>query len=209
MPYGLIVIEGLELPWRAMAGRFEECQEQLQRIERLDAQMSLEQSGDAVAGAMIAVLTWQGRTDEITPQLTQLVEGPLPVAPIATALMIRGGNLDQARAFYAEHPFELEQQDWFSMLAWGHAAEVALWLEDCDLAERVYPKLRPYAGRSCSAGSGNASGPVDAYLALAARARGEVALAAGHADRAEELMEQWEIPLAADWLRGLRTRFSF
>jgi hypothetical protein len=52
-------------------------------------------------------------------------------------------------------------------------------------------------------------GPVDAYLAQAAAAVGEAELAARHADRALELMEAWQIPLAAQWMRGQRERFSF
>ena len=40
-----------------------------------------------------------------------------------------------------------------------------------------------------------ASGPVDAYLALAAAATGERELAARHADDAAALAREWEIPL--------------
>ena len=43
----------------------------------------------------------------------------------------------------------------------------------------------------------------------AAQTVGETASATRHADRALELMEQWQIPLAAEWLRDLRERSGF
>ena len=62
---------------------------------------------------------------------------------------------------------------------------------------------------SCVAGSGNASGPVDAFLAMAAASTGERQVATRHADDAERLCEEWDIPLAARWLRGQRERYGF
>ena len=62
MPYGLIVIESMELPWLAMTGRFEECEARVAEIARLDAQMSLQQADDAVGSALIVLDTWRGRT---------------------------------------------------------------------------------------------------------------------------------------------------
>jgi hypothetical protein len=78
-----------------------------------------------------------------------------------------------------------------------------------DLGARAYALLAPLAGRSCSAGSGNASGPVDGYLAMAAASVGETALAGRHADDAERLAEEWQIPLYAQWLRAQRDRYRF
>ena len=52
-------------------------------------------------------------------------------------------------------------------------------------------------------------GPVDAFLAHAAAAVGERDLAARHADDALRLMEEWQIPLAAQWLRDQRERYGF
>jgi hypothetical protein len=50
---------------------------------------------------------------------------------------------------------------------------------------------------------------VDGYLAMAARAVGDVRLAAEHADDAERLAEEWRIPLFTQWLREQRDRFGF
>ena len=134
---------------------------------------------------------------------------PLPATSTVLVFWMRGGEQERARACHREHLVDLADDDWFSMLNWCAAAEAGLWLDDHAMASAAYERMAPYAGRSCCAGSGNAMGPVDAYLAQAAAAVGECALATEHADRALELCEQWQIPLAAQWLRDQRERFGF
>ena len=105
---------------------------------------------------------------------------------------------------------DLSLDDWFSMLNWSCAAEAALGLGDRDLAAAAYRLLAPYAGRCTSAGSGNATGPVDAFLAHAAAAVGDLELAAPArrpGSRADA--EEWQIPLVAQWLRDQRDRYGF
>ena len=67
LPYGLIVLDSLELPWLAMAGRFEECEQRMADIVRLDQEMALGQSEDATAGALMSLRLWQGRSLEVAP----------------------------------------------------------------------------------------------------------------------------------------------
>jgi hypothetical protein len=86
---------------------------------------------------------------------------------------------------------------------------VALFMGDAELGAGTYSRLAPLAGRSACAGSGNAFGPVDAYLAMAAASVGEAALASRHADEAERLASEWRIPLFAKWLAEQRDRFGF
>jgi hypothetical protein len=193
-----------------MAGRFEECDRRMADIIRLDQQMTLGQTEDATAGALMSLRLWQGRSAEMVPMLEQFAaNSPLPVTSTVLVFWLRAGATDLARACWRQHPVDLTDDDWFSMLNWTAAAEAALWLDDHALASAAYDRLAPYAGRSSCAGSGNANGPVDAFLAQAAAAVGEKALAARHADRALELCEQWGIPLATQWLRDQRERFSF
>ena len=52
-------------------------------------------------------------------------------------------------------------------------------------------------------------GPVDAFLAHAAAAVGDLELAARHADDAQRLIDEWQIPLVAQWLRDQRDRYGF
>jgi DNA-binding SARP family transcriptional activator len=209
LPFGLIVLDVLVLPWLAMAGRFDECQDLLAGIERLDAQMSLEQAGDAVASAMLSLARWQGRTDELVPLFVEMAAGPYPVNASVAAMMWHAGREDDARAWLETHPPELDHDDWFSSLAWAHAAEVALYVGDAELGARVVDLLAPFTGESVRCGSAVASGPVDLYLALAARAAGDGPAASRHADRAAELCEQWDIPLVGDWLEQVRAAYCF
>jgi DNA-binding SARP family transcriptional activator len=210
LPYGLIVLDSLELPWLAMAGRFDECEERMANIIRLDQQMTLSQSEDATTGALMSLRLWQGRSAEVAPSLEHFAAAsPLPVTSTVLVFWLRAGEAELARACWRQHPVDLTGDDWFALLNWSGAAEAGLWLDDRTLASAAYERLAPYAGRSSCAGSGNANGPVDAFLAQAAAAVGERELAAQHADRALELCEEWQIPLAAQWLREQRERFSF
>lgn len=210
LPYGLIVLDSLELPWLAMAGRFEDCERRMADIVRLDQEMALGQTEDATAGALMSLRLWQGRSTEVTAILEQFAEqSVLPVTSTIIVFWLRAGEVDKARAYAATHPVRVDDDDWFSMLNWCAAAEAALGLDDHALASAAYDRLAPFAGHSCTAGSGNAMGPADAFLALAAVAVGERELAGTHADRALELCEQWQIPLAAQWLRDQRDRYSF
>jgi hypothetical protein len=210
LPYGLIVLDSLTLPWLAMAGRFEECEELMADIVRLDQQMTLSQTEDATTGAFITLRLWQGRSAEVAPTLEQFAEvSPLPVTSTVLLFWLRGGERERAVSCWRQHQVDLDGDDWFSMLNWCAAAEVGLWLDDHALASQAYERLAPYAGRSACAGSGNAIGPVDLFLAQAAAAVGERELAARHADAAQELLDAWQLPLAAEWFRAQRERFTF
>jgi hypothetical protein len=110
---------------------------------------------------------------------------------------------------YAERGAPLDHDSDISLLAWAHAAELALYLGEADLGRHAHERLAPYAGLNTCAGSSLALGPVDTYLALAAAARGDLALAGQHADDAVALAKSWGIPLVADWLAGLRDAHGF
>jgi hypothetical protein len=209
IPYGLLVLESMLLPWLAMAGRFEECDAAMERIRSLSAQISLEQSQDAVAGAYVTLALWRRETGQAATMLESMEGGPFPISATVVTFLSRGGEEQRARDYYAGHPVRLDTDDWFSLLNWGMAAEAALFMGDAALGEQAYPLLLPFAGRSGGAGSGNASGPVDTFLAEAAAAQGDLALATRHANDAAALCERWEIPLAAQWLRGQRERYGF
>ncbi|GAB3441724.1 hypothetical protein GCM10027517_18070 [Phycicoccus ginsengisoli] len=210
LPYGLIVLDALTLPWLAMAGEFEQCEELMANIVRLDQQMALSQSEDATTGALITLRLWQGRSAEVAPMLEQFARlSPLPVTSTVLLFWLRGGEHERAVSCWRQHPVDVGDDDWFAMLNWCAAAEVGLWLDDRALASAAYERLAPYAGRSGCAGSGNAIGPVDVFLAQAAAAVGAKELAGQHADAAQELLQAWRLPLAEEWFRGQRERFAF
>jgi hypothetical protein len=210
LPYAQMVLESTAIPWLAMAGKFDECDRRLARLQRLAEQVSLPQSEDAVAGAAMVVMLWRGQTEAILPWLKDLaLGGPMPSSVNYVQFLLRAGHRDEAVAWAAVHPPAIERDDWFSMFFWGSAGEVAAGLGDAELGARAYAELAPYAGHTCCAGSGVAIGPVDAFLALAAVATGERELATEHADAALELCREWEIPLAAEWFRDQRDRYGF
>ncbi|MDP3893387.1 BTAD domain-containing putative transcriptional regulator [Nocardioides sp.] len=209
LPYALLVLDTLVIPWLAMAGRSTACARHVERLVGLGSQISLEQAREGQIGAMISQALWQGRASEAADLLGLLVGGPFPITGILVSALWRAGREEEARAFAAEHPFDLDPEDWCSMLAWCFAGESALYLQDGALGAATYARLAPYAGRSCCAGSGLASGPVDYALAMAAAASGELEVAGRHADDALELAERWNAPLAAQFLRDQRRRFSF
>jgi hypothetical protein len=209
IPFGLLVLEGMLLSWRALAGRFDECAEIVDRIAGLAETMSLDHVGDALASAQLSLLRWQGRHAELVAMLEPMVAEMPDFSGVLAAARWRAGDRDGARADASAHPPDLEHEDIYSAFGWIHAAELALYLGDRDLGARVGARLAPYAGESVGAGSMVASGPVDLYLALAARACDATDDAAGHADRAAELCKAWEIPAVGDWLEQLRAEYAF
>ena len=188
-PYGLLVLDSMEAPWLAMAGRLDEAEVLLERLGRLVQDVSMRQAEDAWAGTLITLRLWQGRHAEIVPVMYAFEDGPLPVTPTLLTFLLRSGDVEAARTHAATHPLTVVPADWMSMLNWGCAAEAALGLGDRAVGAEAYAVLAPYAGRTVCAGSGNAMGPVDAFLAHAAAAVGDLELAARHADDAQRLID--------------------
>ena len=208
-PYGLLVLDSLEVPWLAMAGRFDEAEVLLERLGRLVQEVSMRQAEDAWAGSLLTLRLWQQRTAEVVPVMHSFEDGPLPVTPILVFFLLWGGEEEAAKEHSRTHPLVLAPADWMAMLNWGCAAQASLGLGDPALAAEAYAALAPYAGRTICAGSGNSLGPVDSALAQAAAAVGDLELAGRHADDALRQIEEWQIPLAAQWLRGQRDRYQF
>ena len=111
-------------------------------------------------------------------------------------VLLRAGRRGEAEARYARDGLTLGPESWFSLISDSMAAEVAAEFGDRELAMQVYGRRRPYAGRPASAAASNAVWPVDWFLAVAAAAAGEKAVAAGHADDALNLCAQWGIERA-------------
>lgn len=208
--YPLVVLDSLEVPWHAMRGEWDRAQRLTEHLAATGERMALAQLADAVGGAELSIGMWQRRHEDLIPLVTEAEDhNSLAITPAVLALLVRAGRTEEARAHRAARTFDLTADNWFSMLPWGMAAEAALGLRDTALARTSYALLAPYAGRPCMAGSGMAFGPVDAFLAMAAAAVGELDLAARHADAALELCRAWRIPLAEQWLRDQRDQYRF
>jgi DNA-binding SARP family transcriptional activator len=208
--YALLVLDGMEIPWHAMRNDFARVDELIADMTLLHERTAVVQSGDALMGAVLMRMMWAGQQDEIRGVLSQL--GQVKVMPVETsvaALMCRVGQVDEARQYLDGRTIDLSPHWWFSTMAAAMAAEAALFTGRTDLAAAAYSAMSDFRGQLAAAGSGTALGPVDAFLAMAAAATGELALATQHADDAARLCEQWRIPLAADWFAGIRATFGF
>jgi hypothetical protein len=207
--FGEVVLGGLEVPWHAMAGRFEECDRIIEELERLGRRMAHNNADEALASSRLALRLWQGRSIEMVPVLEAFDRSPYPFAASIAVYLWRAGEQDRARQVYAERGAPLDHDNDISLLAWAHAAELALYLGEAELGAGAYERLRPYAGLNTCAGSSLALGPVDGYLALAAAAGGDLASAGRHADEALALCEAWRTPLVAAWLDEVRRCHRF
>jgi DNA-binding SARP family transcriptional activator len=207
--FGEMVLDGLELPWLAMAGRFDECEQMLERIGSVERRIAHTNADETLTGSLIALRLWQGRSLEMVPALEAFDATSYPFAASVAIYLWRAGEHDRARAYVAERGVPLDHETEISMLAWCHAAELSVYLGDAELGAGTYTRLAPYAGRACCAGSALAVGPVDAYLAMAAASTGEADIARRHAEAAEVLAEDWEILLFGKWFGELRATYSF
>ncbi|MBZ5736594.1 BTAD domain-containing putative transcriptional regulator [Nocardioides mangrovi] len=207
--YGQIVICGILAPWHAMSGRQDEAEDLVERCRALASSISHANADESVLSCLLALRLWQGRSIEMVPALLAFDESPYPFHASVAVYLWRAGEEQRARDYLAEHDPRLQHMIDTSLLSWCHSAEIAFYLGDPGLAADVYAMIAPYAGHNCSAGSYLGLGPVDSYLALAAAATGESAVAARHADDALRLAEEWGVTLVAEWLTGLRRTHGF
>jgi hypothetical protein len=124
--------------------------------------------------------------------------------PILHVALARTGRHDALRAVLARQPLRDLHGLWSSTWVYCFDAEAAAAVGDTARAARLLPLLRPLAGRMCIAGIAIAQGPVDGYLALAAATAGQRDEARRHADQAEALAHEWDLPRYLVWLRARR-----
>jgi DNA-binding SARP family transcriptional activator len=205
-----LIVVCLAHSWSVMSGDPTASQEHLVRLAELDEQISLVHKEDTLRGVMFNVPLWlpDSAIDEQSVGVF-VRETSLPLATGAVALFLRHGLVDRARETWEAHDFDATTLTWYSPPYWSFAAEAALGLDDPAVGAAVYARLRPYSGRCVMSGSNPALGPVDAYLAIAAAATGEAALAAEHADRALAQARDWGLPQVEAWLLDLRDRHGF
>ena len=207
--YGLLVIDNLLLPWLAMAGRFEESRRPSNASRR-----STPRSRSTSRRRRPPARSWWSPRGAVKPprrprSCSSMEGGPFPISATVVSYLWRAvrrtPHVPTTRLIPSTSPPRT-----------GSPCSTGEWprTSRCTWTIRRWRRtpttgLLPFAGYSCCAGSGNHAGPVDLFLALAAAARGDRDLAARHAEDAERLCAQWQIPLAAQWLRGQRDRYGF
>ncbi len=208
--FALLVLDGLEIPWRAMQNDFLRVDELIADMASLHERTSVPQSGDALMGALLMRILWGRRLDELrvaVPGLDNVTA--MPIETSKAALLCRIGEVEQARAYLEGREIDLSPHWWFSTMVAAMAAEAALHTGLKSLAADAYEALSDFRGQPACAGSGTSLGPVDAFLAMAASVTGEHDLAVSHAEDAARLCEEWRIPLAAEWFAEIRSTFGF
>ena len=207
--YTLLVLDSMVVPWLCMRGEFAEAEAKIAHTIDLATQSSLVHADDAIQGNFLVLSMWRDGQVPSQDMVSSLEAMKFPMTTTIAYSLWWSGHEQEAVDYLATHEVDLRTDDWFAMLnrCWG--AAMAAFAGDAVLGAEAYRLLAPYAGHACVAGSGVASGPVDAYLALAALATGETELATRHADDAARLGEEWQIPLFSAWLRAQRDRFAF
>jgi DNA-binding SARP family transcriptional activator len=206
------VLRAMQVTWLAMEGS-PGVADEFDRLTQLLPVVSMPQFSAVVPGTQVAVTAWR-EPGEIAAALAALAQVrdtlTLPLGLFAAAMALRAGDADLAAEF-ADEPFDrrLAETTFMAVLAASLACEVGLGLARPDLARWGYDHAAPYSGRMCSAGSGGAIGPLDAFLAMGAAALGDPEAATRHADRAIEQARSWGLPVAEAWVRRLRERHGF
>ena len=208
----LVTLDSLEGSWLGMRGETDRFAALIAHLAKLDAQVSISGIDDAVAALHVARLLWEGRHAEMVALAAQVDEQSLlPTGTFRAAMLCRAGDLAAGREFVSGIPSGSHDR-WpttpGTARSGGPAVPRPQHTSATQLGATAYALLRPLAGRSVSAGSGMAVGPVDMFLALAAVATGERDLAGGHAERAAEQCERWRVPLAGQWVRRERERWG-
>jgi DNA-binding SARP family transcriptional activator len=195
--------------WAAMRGDAEQIATNTDRLFELDGLVSIAQKTDALKGALLVPQLWGGPVAPPEVILEYSAGANVPIEPGLVVMLLRDGETEVARQLWESYVYELGGDDWYRELHHAFGAEIALELGDRDLGSQVYERLRPLRGGCIISGTGPAHGPADAYLAMAAAAAGETALATEHADVASGLCREWDIPQVAHRLDDLRERHGF
>ena len=210
LTYAQFVLEGLAAPWLLMSGDVDGALRRLAGFEQALGHASLPHLDDGRLAAAFAVGLWLHRLPpDVDAMVAAAAATRLPAGPSLAVVLWVNGEEEAARAALATGGRDLHARDWFSLFNWAMACAAGLFLGEAELAADGYARLSPYADGCVGAGSGVPSGPVRAYLAMAAAATGEQQAAREHATAAEALAAEWRIPAFAEWFAGVRERYSF
>lgn len=181
-----------------------------QRLRELDELVSAPHKRDTIDGTILGATVW-GVTEMPPMEVIEayVAAARIPVTDALMVLMLRNDRREDAARIRAAHPTQVRHDHWYAEMSWAFASEIALAFADSDLGSAVYERLAPHQGGCVISGTAPAAGPVDAYLALAAAAAGDLDVARTHAEAATLQCREWRMPVVARWLDGLRDRHGF
>ena len=161
------------------------------------------------AGQLFAVLWDAGAVREVAQAFVAVHEEVGEGATNVHQVLARAGETEALRAHMAAYPIPHEHTETWSVLAdWSCEAEAASVLGDAGVAAHALQVMAPYDGYFAMGGMAVTGGPVDGYLALARATLGETAAATAHADAADRIAAEWDLPRYRDWLAGHRERLG-
>jgi DNA-binding SARP family transcriptional activator len=195
--------------WAAMRGDEAGIVAGEARLHELDPLISLSQKADALRGAILVPQIWGRDISDEEAFDDYIANASIPIAPGLTVLLLRKDMAELAEQVWADHDYQMGDDDWYAELHWSFGAEIALELGEPQLGSDLYERLVRLRGQCVISGTGPAHGPADLYLACAAAATGELGLATEHADVAARLCREWDIPQVARRLDDLRDRHGF
>jgi tetratricopeptide (TPR) repeat protein len=192
-----------------LAGRLEEAEELSAAARVMGREGGVAASGvEGVFGCQLFLLgSERGNFDAAEPALAALVESQ-PALSSWRALLARTW-LEQGRAADARTQFELLVADDFALVLRGAAwlapmvvlGGLAADFDDRDSATILYPRLRPYAGRSAWGDGPGSFGPVDLALGVLASCLGAGDDAERHFAASADLCQRMGSP---NWLARTR-----
>ncbi len=199
----------VEVPWLAMSGRGDEADVPMERLGELARDLRMPNILDAVTATTVVRAMLSGEYDELAGFLGSFVESSdIPAGPVATVIALRAGDADLAARLHERLGVDLAGHSFMALLYPCMALEIALGLDDPDLARAAYPLVLPYAGRMCSAGTAVPLGPVDGFLARGAAAMGDDEAATAHAAAAVALARRWGLPRMVEDLAVVAARYA-
>jgi hypothetical protein len=207
--FGEAMLHGLEVPWLAMRGEFDECERRLEELQSLSRAMAHSDVDEAIAACLLTLRLWQGRAAEVVPVLRQLDEGLEDFAPTVAVYLWRAGLEPEARTYHAARRITIPPDGEVEMHTVAHAAELSLYLGLPEVAATCHERLSAYVGMVVSLGASMALGPVEAYLAFASAAAGDRAAAGVEADRAVERAHEWGLSVFVTWFESVRSTYGF
>jgi hypothetical protein len=203
-----VMLGAYQSAWLALEGRFEQADALLADNLRQAALATFPFRTEAVTAARATIALWRGEPEVTLELFRGLTEATATDTDTGVLIgLIRSGRLAPAAAMLDRRPVSLDADSFAAPFDFAILAEAALVVGRPELAGRLYPLMLPWAGRTAAAGTGPPLGPIDAFLAAAAAAVGEIDVARRHA--AARLCASWPAPVVADWLADLRARYGF
>ena len=212
--YALLVLDSLDVGWLAMRGTFDRVQDRIDHMVALSEVISITGTDEAIGGAIVMQLLWQGRDQELRDSLLALEDATwLPITTTVTAMLCRTGEVDAARAHFEAHPERIaaamDSDFWYSPLAWCMGAETALHLGDRALAAAAYERLIGIrAGPAVPARAARWARPTSS-LRWPPPPPASSSSPPSTRRGPRSCAQQWQIPLAAHWVRRERDRWGF